>query len=236
MSRWFRFYDEALNDPKVLRLPDDLYRRWTQVLCIASKHNGHIPAVDDVAILLRTTVSDAEKILSDLVSRDLLDKGRGDVLTPHNWRKRQYKSDVSTERVKRFRKRFKAVTETPPDTETEQSTDTERKKEDCDEIVSHETSQPSPIESPKGLPRKYEFECGEIRLNKRTFDDWAKAFSYLDLRAELTALGPSDWVAGLDGKWFVPVSGLLAKRNREAKLKSEQGTKFVWRSGMEGVV
>jgi hypothetical protein len=34
----------------------------------------------------------------------------------------------------------------------------------------------------------------------------------------------------------VPVSGLLAKRNREAKLKSEQGSKFVWRSGMEGVV
>jgi hypothetical protein len=117
MSRWFRFYDGALDDPKIIKLPDDLHRAWVNLLCIASKNNGRIPPLDDVAIMLRTTVSCVEKIIAELVSRELLDETRGGRIEPHNWRKRQYKSDVSTDRVKRFRKRFKTVSETPPETE-----------------------------------------------------------------------------------------------------------------------
>jgi hypothetical protein len=46
-------------------------------------------------------------------------------LSPHRWNERQYKSDVSTERVKRFRQRPRNGSETPPEQITEQST-TER--------------------------------------------------------------------------------------------------------------
>jgi len=51
-----------------------------------------------------------------------------------NWDKRQFKSDDSYSRVKRFRN----VTETPPDTDTD--TDTEKKKEDKKEKVTKEFS------------------------------------------------------------------------------------------------
>jgi hypothetical protein len=48
----------------------------------------------------------------------------------HAWDKRQYKSDTSTERVKRFRERSsnatETVNETPPDTETETDTETDK--------------------------------------------------------------------------------------------------------------
>jgi hypothetical protein len=77
----------------------------------------------DVAFHLRFTDENAaEKVIADLVEYGLLED-RGDVVAPHNWLKRQYKSDVSTERVKQFRKRRGNVSETPPDTEQRQITE-----------------------------------------------------------------------------------------------------------------
>ena len=127
MSRWFRFYDDSINDPKVLRMSPEMRWHWVAMLSIASKNDGRLPSVEDVALMLRTTVSQAQEIIDDLVARVLLDEARDGTLTPHNWRKRQYKSDVSTDRVKRFRKRARNVSETPPETEQIQST--EQKKD-----------------------------------------------------------------------------------------------------------
>lgn len=125
-GRWFRFYDEAINDPKVLRMAPEMRWQWVAMLCIASQSNGKIPADEDVSLLLRTPVSQAQEILAEFVSRGLLDRGRDGRLEPHNWRKRQYKSDLSTPRVKQFRKRFKAVAGTPPETETDTEAETDK--------------------------------------------------------------------------------------------------------------
>jgi hypothetical protein len=46
-ARWFRFYDDALNDPKVQKLSGDLFKAWVNILCLASKHGGELPAVND---------------------------------------------------------------------------------------------------------------------------------------------------------------------------------------------
>jgi hypothetical protein len=130
MSRWFRFYDDAINDPKILKLPEAMRWYWTALLCVASKNNGTLPALDDIAIQLRVTAAKATEIISALVKATLLDKIETG-FAPHNWNGRQYKSDVSTERVKRFRERERnvssAVSETAPETETE--TETEKKVE-----------------------------------------------------------------------------------------------------------
>lgn len=82
------------------------------------------------------------------------------------------------------------------------------------------------------------FEAGIIRLTKKDFEQWERAFSHLDLGAELLALrqwaeeqGPS--------KWYFAVSGALGKRNREVKMRKDQAsspTEFKWKSGIEGVV
>jgi hypothetical protein len=105
MSRWFRFYDDALNDPKVQLLAGDLFKAWVNLLCLASKNGGKIPSADAAAFALRTTAAKARAIVADLAGYGLLDKVEGGYFAPHNWGSRQYKSDVSNDRVKRFRQR-----------------------------------------------------------------------------------------------------------------------------------
>jgi hypothetical protein len=125
VSRWFRFYDDVINDPKVLSLSEPMRWAWVAVLCIASKHDGGLPSLDHVALLLRVPKQKAAATLAGLHTAGLLDKTETG-FAPHNWNGRQYKSDVSTDRVKRFRNGKRnasaAVSETPPETDTEADT------------------------------------------------------------------------------------------------------------------
>ena len=119
MSRWFRFYDEALNDPKVQRLDPFLFKAWVNLLCLASQHGGRLPGIEDIAFALRLSQGEAETVLSFMISAGLVDQS-DDELAPHNWNARQFKSDVSTKRVRKHREaKARNVSETPPDTETE---------------------------------------------------------------------------------------------------------------------
>ena len=124
--RWFRLYDEVLNDPKVQRLAGDTFKFWINVLCIASKHGGVLPSIEDMAFELRVSVAVCTSEINVLKQAGLIDGDKR--LRPHGWDKRQYKSDTSTERVKRFRERSSnvavTVDETGPDTEA----DTEQKQ------------------------------------------------------------------------------------------------------------
>jgi hypothetical protein len=118
MSRWFRIYDELLDDPKVQRLPAEDFKGWVNLLCLASRNNGKLPCVADIAFALRETEESVSSLLHRLQSGGLLER-RGSVLAPYKWAERQYKSDTSTERVKRFRERSRNTDETAPDTEAE---------------------------------------------------------------------------------------------------------------------
>lgn len=133
MSRWFRMYDELLDDPKVQRLPAEDFRGWVNLLCLASRNGGKLPSVADIAFALRETQDAVSTLVERLRSAGLIERRSGGADgaydAPYKWAERQYKSDTSTDRVKRFRQRSKQregnVTETPPDTEAE--TDTEEK-------------------------------------------------------------------------------------------------------------
>lgn len=124
--RWFRFYNDAVNDPKVQRLPPEIFKLWINVLCLASANAGRIPDLVDTAFSLRMAEKDAESGMSVLENSGLVDRDEFG-LKPHNWDARQFKSDSSTERVKRFRSVSKAVTETGPD-QTQTRTESERKR------------------------------------------------------------------------------------------------------------
>lgn len=84
--------------------------------------------------------------------------------------------------------------------------------------------------------KEYAFEAGVIRLTERDFNNWKAAFSYLDLRAEL--VGASKWAGEQGQNWFHAVSGLLAKRNREAKAAADRAkdSGFKLMSGREGII
>ena len=130
MSRWFRLYAEVLNDPKVQKLAPEDFRSWVNLLCLACENDGKIPSVSDVSFALRMSEDGVLTLLERLSSGTLIDRMSGGPdgwhYAPHCWAKRQYKSDTSTERVKRFRERSATVSETPPeaDTDTEQNTPT----------------------------------------------------------------------------------------------------------------
>lgn len=145
-NRWFRFYNEVLNDVKVQRLSPNLFRTWVNLLCLASDDAGKLPSVDDIAFKLRMSVQDAQQQVDDLVLAGLIDiTSTG--LAPHNWKQRQFVSDTSTERVRKHRK-IKAETQcnvsetadaTPPDTESDTDTDseTEDKPVRSEQVAAH---------------------------------------------------------------------------------------------------
>lgn len=127
MNPWFRLYHELLDDPKVQRLPGDLFKFWVNCLCLACRGDGQLPPLDDIAFGLRMPHSKVEQSIQSLMRRGLVDQVEQG-LTPHAWNERQFQSDNVTERVKRFRQRSKTVNETldvtPPDqnrTDTEQT-------------------------------------------------------------------------------------------------------------------
>ena len=130
MSQWFRMYSEVLDDPKVQRLPANLFKMWINLMCLAARGDGILPCVEDIAFSIRMPVEHTLASINQLIVAGLLDDNES-VLSPHNWNVRQFQSDVSNERVKRYRERQRnaqcnvtsAVTVTPP--EAEADTDTE---------------------------------------------------------------------------------------------------------------
>lgn len=131
MNRWFRYYDDTINEPKVLKLSDALFRVWVGVLCVASKHGGTLPSIADTALLLRMKPERLAVQLAALTKAELIDNDETG-LHPHNWNARQYKSDVSNDRVKRYRDRHRNdecnVTETPSETESDTEAEQNRNK------------------------------------------------------------------------------------------------------------
>lgn len=149
MSRWFRLYDEMLDDPKAQRLPPQDFKIWINLLCLASRNDGKLPCIDDIAFALRISDNDAVTVIERLHIAGLIDKRNGGPdgfrYFPHGWDKRQYKSDNSADRVKKHREKRNDecnvscnVTETPPETDTEADTET-------DIILSNESMSETPV-------------------------------------------------------------------------------------------
>lgn len=166
MTRWFRFYQEALDDPKVQKLEPFDFKCWVNVLCLACRNDGKLPLLPDMAFALRMTIDGCQTVLERLSNGGLIDKASGGAngahYVVHNWEKRQYKSDTSTPRVKRFRERSETVTETPPDTETE----TEHVQTRKVKRAQRATRLPE-----DWSPREFEGEVDELEK----FRDWARS-------------------------------------------------------------
>lgn len=107
--RWFRFYTEVVHDPKVQLLPDKTFKEWINVLCIAGDNGGILPDDKSIAFTMHMTTASARQMLIRLKDAGLLDLGEDGKMRPHNWGERQFQSDVSTERVRRFRDKKKSV-------------------------------------------------------------------------------------------------------------------------------
>lgn len=115
---WFRFYSAALRNPKVAALSDRDFRLWVALLATSSENDGRLPPANELKHMLNARLDHLLAGLERLIRAGLIDALEHGY-TPHHWEKFQYKSDTSTERVRKHREQ-RNVSETPPDTETEQ--------------------------------------------------------------------------------------------------------------------
>jgi hypothetical protein len=117
VSRWFRFYADAMRSPKVAALSDNDFRLWVELLAVASENDGHIPPLESLKHVLKRRLDHLLRGLNGLIRAGLMD-ALADGYEPHNWAKFQYKSDTSNERVAKFRAK-RNVSRNTPRTETD---------------------------------------------------------------------------------------------------------------------
>lgn len=123
VSRWFRSYVDKHRNPKVVNLSDRDFRFWDRLLCVAAENDGTIPPLMDLKRLLNARLDYVKGGLERLLKAGLITSSSGGY-EPHNWTKRQYKSDTSTERSQKFRQK-RNVAKPLPKTDTDTDTDTE---------------------------------------------------------------------------------------------------------------
>ena len=108
MSRWFRLYDEMLDDPKVQRLHPALFKVLINLWCVASRNDGRLPSATDLSFSLRMTEDETFRAVSKLADAGFIDTDPAtSEQRPHGWDARQFRSDTSTDRVRAHRERRK---------------------------------------------------------------------------------------------------------------------------------
>lgn len=194
MSRWFRLYSELLNDPKVQRLDGEMFKGWINLLCIASANDGVLPSITDIAFALRVDENAAITLVERLLNGGLIDRLNGGPdgsrYAPHGWKQRQYKSDTSTDRVKRFRERSKTVTVTPPEADTDTDTDKNTLPKGSD-------GEPSPGKVMWSEALSYYGDKKRSLIGK-----WIKIYtaeSFIDVMADCQRNDPLDRIAWTEG-------------------------------------
>ncbi len=119
---WFRMYAEMIEDPKVGTLDDACFRTWVELLCVACENGGNGDtgmSVEQLAWKLRRNVTET---LHELFHRSLISEKNGEngakTIFINKWEKRQFGSDSSTDRVRKYRLKQQKpncnVTETLP--------------------------------------------------------------------------------------------------------------------------
>ena len=134
--KWFRFYDEILDDPKLFNLSDSEFRCFVNMLCLANKRSrdtqGQVKrgSIDVQGVnllrLLRCHHKTFESTTRKLTELSIISNNGNGIEFIH-WDKRQYESDDVNIRVKRYRNVTRNVTVTPPDNRV-QNTDTDKEK------------------------------------------------------------------------------------------------------------
>ena len=73
MNHWWRAYNEAVDDPKLLLLSDRAHRAWFNLLCLASIGGGRLPDRKVIELKLRLSAAKTDAVLKELIAAGLLD-------------------------------------------------------------------------------------------------------------------------------------------------------------------
>ena len=219
---WIKVYHEILDDPKVGRLPDRLFRLMILVFLLAGEFakNGELPPIEDIAWRLRPiTVEELLLDLEELSTSGIVhqDDGRWFVT---NFSKRQAPIS-SSERGKKFRsrERKKQLAETQTQTErkanetfTEQEQDTDIEQE-TDEDEEQQQEQNGVVVSPSAVSEQTYQQLLDLGVTSRIAktliqeypDDYLsqKMGFYNSQRNIGQADGPGWLVDAIKGDWII---------------------------------
>jgi hypothetical protein len=192
---WIKVHRALMRDPNWVSLTDAQRGQIIAIWMLAADRDGTIPSCP--LMVRKLCMMDGDPDLNLFIEKGFIDGCQVD-------------ATVSPERRQHV----------SPETETETETEADIRA-DAREDVSRETV---PIESPAAEQPQHEFDGVIIKLRKKHFEDWTKAYSFIDLRSELTARDAwlaSDRATDADRKnWFISTSKYLANRNQEAKTKA----------------
>lgn len=112
---WIRLYRSSLHNPKLVCLPDRVFRAWHNCLLIADD-DGTLPSMRDISVHMRCTATEAEQLVAELVEAHLVDPivsaSHPVSFRMHGWGKWQRKWDcdpTNAERQKRARQKKRAA-------------------------------------------------------------------------------------------------------------------------------
>ena len=130
--KWFRIWTDIIDDHKIAQLSLYEFQTFIFLLACASEEDSPNGALSrDLASIsrrLRRRIDGFKNALETFHSLDLITLSSDGIITITNWNKRQYKSDDTYKRVKKFREVTtlrnvsKAFHETPSDTDTDTDT------------------------------------------------------------------------------------------------------------------
>lgn len=131
---WIKLYHEILDDPKMGRLPDNLWRRVIELFLIAGDADGEgeLPPINDISWRLRVDSNQLMREMEELQTAGIL-SCVDDQWIVTNFAKRQA-AETSTERWRRWRDRQRK--EKYYQTEEQQESNTEQTD---DQRISNET-------------------------------------------------------------------------------------------------
>jgi hypothetical protein len=129
---WFRLYSEFAHDPKIQMLSEAMQRRYVMLLCLRCSEVLETLHETEIAFQLRLDEAQLLETKQLFISKNFIDK-HWNIL---NWDKRQFVSDSSTMRVRKYRDKKKqpsnddeTLQKRPSNAiDTEADTDTDKKQ------------------------------------------------------------------------------------------------------------
>jgi hypothetical protein len=109
--QWFRVYNEILDDPKVAKMDGETFRCFIYLLAISSEQetDGIIDmSISDISWRIRIPINTLEAAIAYFLENNILKKENGSFIIT-NWKKRQFASDNSANRVLKYRNKRQAL-------------------------------------------------------------------------------------------------------------------------------
>lgn len=114
-NSWLKLYIEILDDPKMARMSDHLWRRTIEMLLLAGRNGqaGGLPPVEDMAWTLRTSEAELAVELAEIAKRGIVTELETGGWVVTKFSERQGPSPVK-QRVEEYRKRKREAQQPAP--------------------------------------------------------------------------------------------------------------------------